>query len=97
MGIANFIALVSESFNWWDRCEWKPIHRTLCLVELRVSNDPLQRQTENAFFSVLIKIHAILSSYSTTELQKAVAKLQTTNNAKWKFQNILYEANIHEL
>lgn len=37
------------------------------------------------------------SYYSTTELQKAAAKLQTTNNPKGKFQNILYEATIHEL
>lgn len=97
MGIAIFIAFVSESLKWCDSCEWKPVHRTLCLVELGMSNDPLHRWTENAFFSVLIKIHSILSSYSTTKLQKEAAKLQTTNNAKGKFQNILCNANMDDL
>lgn len=62
-----------------------------------MSNDPLHRQTENAFFSVLIKIYSVLSIYSTTELQKEAAKLQTINNPKGKFQNFLCNANMHEL
>lgn len=96
MRIAISIAFVSESLYWWDICEWKPTHRILCPAELSRSNDPLHRQTENAFFSVLIKIHSVLSSYSTTKLQEEAAKLQTTNNAKGKFQNILCNANMDE-